>query len=679
MRSKRSRGTGVVGLLDTVTAARGRPRDSRGRPGLSLRVRLAMLVIAALLPAAVLIGQQAAAWKSEAERHTAAEAERLAESTAVHQDNLVASTALLLRALSSTAHVTDRSRCPLELARIHAQLPQFGVLGVADAAGNFWCSSQETDGPVSVADREYFTAARATVAPTVGGYQVGRVTGKPTVALAHPLVDGRGDFDGAVIASIDLSRTASLAERLALPEGSSVTVYDDTGTVLMRWPEAEGFVGQRMPSQLRAHQEGPTVRLAGLDGVERIYGVAEVASGQGEVTLTVGVPVAAVESAAAERMQSAWRWLAAIGATGALAALAAGHALVVRPVRRLQQTATRLSKGDLTARAGWRRSGGELGDLAAEFDNMASALQRRENELRRAEQRAVEERYLGLLDVTGDAVIVTAPDGSVVVFNRGAEEMFGRLACETIGVPVDQVIGSAIEVSVRSELRWTDSSGATRCADATASPGEDGRTTLILRDVTSDRAQHAQMERHRRDLERSNFELEVKALHDPLTGLANRSLLFDRLQTMLAQRRRTGVVVAFLDLDGFKAVNDTLGHAMGDELLVEISGNLHMSTRTGDVVARLGGDEFVIAGEAEHVASAMHLGQRLADAVAHSQVAGAGAVSGSVGVAWIGPDDRTGVGDVIASADKAMLSAKRAGRGKVVLATPHPSPIGAIQ
>ncbi|HUF32286.1 MAG TPA: diguanylate cyclase [Acidimicrobiales bacterium] len=616
-------------------------------------MRLAMLVIAAVLPAGVLVGQQAAAWRAAAERDAAAEVARLAESAALQQEHLVASTTLLLQALSSTTQVADRSRCAVELARIHDELPQFGVLGVADATGALWCSSRQTDGAVSVADRDYFAAVRATSAPSFGRYQIGRVSGKPTVALAHPLIDSNGDFAGAVIASIDLSRPAMLAERFELPEGSTVTVYDDVGTVLMRWPDPNGFVGQQTPFQLRSHQSGNTVRLAGLDGVERFYGVAEIASG-GDLTLTVGVPSAAVFSAATERLRSTWRWLAVIVLAGALAAIGAGHALVVRPVRHLQETVKRLSAGDLTARASLDRTGGELGELAEEFDTMAVALQLREVELRRAEQRAVEERYLGLLDVSADAVIVTSADGSIAVFNRGAEEMFGIPSSEAVGVPVNQVIGSDVDLSDRSDLHWTDATGAARCAEATASPGEDGRATLILRDVTSDREQQA--------------ELEVKALHDPLTGLANRSLLFDRLQMMLNQRHRTGIVVAFLDLDAFKVVNDTLGHATGDALLVEISRNLQTTRRAGDVVARLGGDEFVIAGEATDRAAAMHLGKRIVAAVANSTIAGADAVSVSVGLAWIGPDDPSDAPAAIATADAALLSAKRARRGAIVLA-----------
>ena len=105
---------------------------------------------------------------------------------------------------------------------------------------------------------------------------------------------------------------------------------------------------------------------------------------------------------------------------------------------------------------------------------------------------------------------------------------------------------------------------------------------LNVRDVTE-----------RRRLER---ELSHQAFHDSLTGLANRSLFADRVQRGLAGCGRTGrpLAVLFLDLDGFKAVNDTLGHGAGDRLLEQVAERLLHCVRPGDTVARLGGDEFAV-------------------------------------------------------------------------------------
>jgi diguanylate cyclase (GGDEF)-like protein len=154
-----------------------------------------------------------------------------------------------------------------------------------------------------------------------------------------------------------------------------------------------------------------------------------------------------------------------------------------------------------------------------------------------------------------------------------------------------------------------------------------------------------------------------RALRDQLTGLANRTLLFDRLANMVARARRNGTLltVLFIDLDGFKAVNDTLGHAVGDALLKAVAHRLTGFLRRGDTVARLGGDEFVIAldnlrreeeatGIAAAIESLIAEPYRIEGRVAQ--------VSASVGIAVLGPDTDD-VESLVRNADSAMYRAKR--------------------
>ena len=152
-----------------------------------------------------------------------------------------------------------------------------------------------------------------------------------------------------------------------------------------------------------------------------------------------------------------------------------------------------------------------------------------------------------------------------------------------------------------------------------------------------------------------------RALHDYLTGLPNRQLLTDRLEQALIRsaRERTSVGVFFIDLDGFKTVNDIHGHGAGDQLLVSVARELTDLLRANDTVARLGGDEFVLVCEAEDEWVAEIIRGRIATAVARAAESDPAfaAVTASVGDAWSAPDQRSAL-ELMAAADAAMYLAK---------------------
>jgi diguanylate cyclase len=176
-----------------------------------------------------------------------------------------------------------------------------------------------------------------------------------------------------------------------------------------------------------------------------------------------------------------------------------------------------------------------------------------------------------------------------------------------------------------------------------------------------------------RAVRRREEQLHHQAFHDALTGLPNRALFLDRLGHALdlAARDDREVSVAFLDLDGFKAVNDSLGHAAGDALLVRVADRLRGSLRTADTVARLGGDEFAVLveqgdptmvaeGLVEALESPFHLDQRTVT------------ISASVGVATMEPG-RAGparAATLLHRADVAMYAVKANGKGRVQVHSP---------
>ena len=194
-----------------------------------------------------------------------------------------------------------------------------------------------------------------------------------------------------------------------------------------------------------------------------------------------------------------------------------------------------------------------------------------------------------------------------------------------------------------------------RCADGSIAIGEAQTTTVPggLQGVTRDVTELRNLQANLADL----------ALRDPLTGLANRRLLDELLESGLARTQRSGtpLAVAFLDLDGFKAVNDVYGHDAGDIVLCETARRLLSVVRGADVVARLGGDEFVIVYEPSDP-NADHLIRRIERALSAPVD-----ISGAVSVtcpASIGQADTRAVGRdagaLLAAADADMYDVKRA-------------------
>jgi diguanylate cyclase (GGDEF)-like protein/PAS domain S-box-containing protein len=180
--------------------------------------------------------------------------------------------------------------------------------------------------------------------------------------------------------------------------------------------------------------------------------------------------------------------------------------------------------------------------------------------------------------------------------------------------------------------------------------------------------------------------LKHELLHDTLTGLPNRTLFLDRLDHTLGQQRREPgrtFAVLFLDLDGFKAVNDSLGHAAGDELLVQVGRRLRMFVRPGDSVARLGGDEFaVLAAQTADLADATRLADRIHSVLSLKFVIGQKEVytGASIGIALsAGTYERPG--DLLRDADMAMYRTKstRTGSSTVFQRVMHDSALNRLE
>ncbi|QID17316.1 EAL domain-containing protein [Nitrogeniibacter mangrovi] len=312
----------------------------------------------------------------------------------------------------------------------------------------------------------------------------------------------------------------------------------------------------------------------------------------------------------------------------------------------------------------------EAGELVLEgivediTDRVMAQLQQAETEL----------RYRSIFENSAIGMFQTTADGRYIAANRALAALYGydspldlieRIADISTGLYVDAGRREVFRTLIRNEGVVHDFESEVRRADgeriwisenAHAVLGPDGEVlhyegTVI--DITARR--------------RYEHELEFRATHDVLTGLPNRNLLKDRLAQAIHHAQRSGhrVPVAFVDLDNFKLVNDSLGHPAGDELLRTIAARLTETLRCDDTVARYGGDEFVLVlGEQDDVQATLSTLERIRAAIAQPLRIGAHRlhVGCSIGVALY-PDDGDSVDLLLSHADAAMYQAKTQGKG----------------
>jgi diguanylate cyclase (GGDEF)-like protein len=179
--------------------------------------------------------------------------------------------------------------------------------------------------------------------------------------------------------------------------------------------------------------------------------------------------------------------------------------------------------------------------------------------------------------------------------------------------------------------------------------------------------------------ERARCALDEQAMHDALTGLHNRDFFSEHLKRLMQITRRNRLYIAciFVDLDGFKAVNDTWGHATGDRLLQEVARLLRAGTRESDLIGRMGGDEFAIATDCMRIPQdAIIVARRILNSI--QQLDGVDGhpirISASIGISWfIDDSDDEGNPDtdaLINNADQAMYAAKHGGKAAIVMVDP---------
>ena len=220
----------------------------------------------------------------------------------------------------------------------------------------------------------------------------------------------------------------------------------------------------------------------------------------------------------------------------------------------------------------------------------------------RKQAEAVRAQLAAIVETSDDAIVGRAPDDTIVHWNAAAERMFGWSAQEALGKTFRRLLSTSpdvrrqgrFELALRGEIAPPSLEDIRLCKDGStihvhtsmSAVTDEGSEILFISCIMRDVTEKLIAERR----------IEQLATRDALTGLSNRSRLMEQMQDGIARavRAQAQLAVMFIDLDHFKSVNDTLGHAAGDELLRECAKRLTDCVRVVDIVARLGGDEFVV-------------------------------------------------------------------------------------
>jgi diguanylate cyclase (GGDEF)-like protein/PAS domain S-box-containing protein len=288
-------------------------------------------------------------------------------------------------------------------------------------------------------------------------------------------------------------------------------------------------------------------------------------------------------------------------------------------------------------------------------------------------RRASEVRFASLVQNASDLITVLSADNTILYQSPSIERVLGYTPDEVTGRPFDLLLHP--DEHGRLLRRLTDGArarGRSEVIDCLLAhkDGSLRHFEILHTDLVADRAVGGIVLNGRDVSERKAFEEQLahQAFHDPVTHLANRALFNERVRHAVARtlREGMGMAVLFVDLDDFKTVNDSLGHAVGDRVLLEVAQRIAGSVRAADTAARFGGDEFAILLEDVHdIQTAVETGERVLDALGRPLDLDGNhlVIRASLGISIAEPGNSTDADELIRNADAAMYIAKSDGKG----------------
>ncbi len=506
-------------------------------------------------------------------------------------------------------------------------------------------------GSVDVSDRDYFKALTAdpTLTSFISAPLFSRVNGSWTIVFARKFTRQDGELIGIVMSSMRLGQFEQLFSRISLGADATFGLFRSDGVLLARYPHVDPKIGHSYagPSAfgrtIEAMDSGVIRRPSLIDGVDRLIAPHGVAHYPLVITTTDTVRAAL----------SGWRHQArTLGGSLVLMELIIA-AIVVLGVRHLR---------------GYEML--EAAD-AAKVKAEAALLLAQEQERAAQELRTQWLRFDTALSNMLQGLLMFDQDSRLLVANR----RFGKLFAMpddaiTPGMTYAEVtqrvvaVGNVAEIDMDLAREWRAEQVVRGTLTTFTWEMIDGRTFM----VSHQPMESGWLSTYEDITERRKAEARIAhmAHHDALTNLPNRVLFRQELEDALALAGRgRGLALLCLDLDQFKAVNDTLGHPIGDALLQAVAERLSQQTRASDTVARLGGDEFaIVQSPIDRPTDATGFAERLIELLNHPfNVGGHQIVIGtSIGIAFA-PQDGLDPDQLLKSADLALYRAKVDGRG----------------
>ncbi len=585
----------------------------------SLNFRLWLTIAIAVLPVLLFVFFDFHERREQAVAETRAEiALRLAdanrEAQAAHR-----AVALVLRimARSNDLQALDSAQCSGIAGRLLESLDGFANIGAALPDGEIFCSGRPMSAPVTVIDRAWFRTSLDSDEISPGEFVIGRVSGTPGMAFGYPLRAADGTLRAVIFATITVAWFDRLIEGFRLPEGWEASVISNSGLVLAHQPERapEGWRAHKVPATTLARmaavvrEEGGIAELAGIDGVQRLYGIGVPDFAPGSGFFAIGAPLERSLEAAGQRLLMYLALVAAIALASALIARLYIYRLIEVWATRVRGAIAEIAAGRRDARIGQATGVAELDALSEGIDQMALEIGKREGELQRLSM---------VIEQSPESIVITDTAGCILYVNEAFQRITGYARDEVLGrnprilnggltprATYEQMWATLLAGEVwRGEFHNVRKDGSAYLELATIAPIKDAGGTVthyvaVKEDITQRKQSEALLHR--------------LAYFDALTGLPNRALLHDRIAQAIRSgvRRESFGMLMLVDIDRFRQLNDTLGHAAGDRLLCEVAARLRASVREEDTVARHGDDDFAVLVE--------RIGETEADALSHAE------------------------------------------------------------